>query len=217
VLACIANQSRVCKLKLMAAQSSHAPKLLQMEVGIEDCLHIEFEYDRARYHLNDVVVGKIYFLLVSAGGQWWRCHLDNMKMGSEKAWQNWRWSPHSHTHSKHTHTHTHARAHTHMRAPCSDRLHQTPGRPQVRIKLKHMEVEIRRKETVGAGASAHSELETLAKYEIMDGAPVRGESVPIRCAYEIMDGAPVLGESVPIRCAGPACLGQGVVWVCVGG
>lgn len=37
----------------------------QMEVGIEDCLHIEFEYDRARYHLRDVVVGKIYFLLVS--------------------------------------------------------------------------------------------------------------------------------------------------------
>ncbi|KAF5835363.1 vacuolar protein sorting-associated protein 26-domain-containing protein [Dunaliella salina] len=37
----------------------------QMEVGIEDCLHIEFEYDRARYHLQDVVVGKIYFLLVS--------------------------------------------------------------------------------------------------------------------------------------------------------
>lgn len=36
-----------------------------MEVGIEDCLHIEFEYDRARYHLRDVVVGKIYFLLVS--------------------------------------------------------------------------------------------------------------------------------------------------------
>eukprot|EP00983_Pelagomonas_calceolata_P037220 1136240-Pelagomonas_calceolata.AAC.17 len=38
---------------------------MQMEVGIEDCLHIEFEYDRARYHLQDVVVGKIYFLLVS--------------------------------------------------------------------------------------------------------------------------------------------------------
>jgi len=35
-----------------------------MEVGIEDCLHIEFEYDRAKYHLKDCVVGKIYFLLV---------------------------------------------------------------------------------------------------------------------------------------------------------
>ena len=37
----------------------------QMEVGIEDCLHIEFEYDKGRYHLKDTVVGKIYFLLVS--------------------------------------------------------------------------------------------------------------------------------------------------------
>lgn len=50
----------------------------------------------------------------------------------------------------------------------------------VRIKLKHMEIEIRRKETTGAGTAAHSETETLAKYEIMDGAPVRGESIPIR-------------------------------------
>lgn len=35
-----------------------------MEVGIEDCLHIEFEYDKSKYHLKDTVVGKIYFLLV---------------------------------------------------------------------------------------------------------------------------------------------------------
>lgn len=35
-----------------------------MEVGIEDCLHIEFEYDKAKYHLKDSVIGKIYFLLV---------------------------------------------------------------------------------------------------------------------------------------------------------
>jgi len=40
-------------------------KAVQMEVGIEDCLHIEFEYDKARYHLKDSVIGKIYFLLVS--------------------------------------------------------------------------------------------------------------------------------------------------------
>lgn len=35
-----------------------------MEVGIEDCLHIEFEYNKSKYHLKDVIVGKIYFLLV---------------------------------------------------------------------------------------------------------------------------------------------------------
>ena len=84
-----------------------------MEVGIEECLHIEFEYNKGSYHLKDTVVGKIYFLLV-------------------------------------------------------------------RIKLKHMELEIRRRETVGGGTSAKVETETVAKYEIMDGAPVRGEVIPIR-------------------------------------
>ena len=34
------------------------------QVGIEDCLHIEFEYNKSRYHLRDVVHGKIFFLLV---------------------------------------------------------------------------------------------------------------------------------------------------------
>lgn len=37
---------------------------IRMEVGIEQCLHIEFEYDKSKYHLNDVVIGKVYFLLV---------------------------------------------------------------------------------------------------------------------------------------------------------
>ena len=37
----------------------------QMEVGIEDCLHIEFEYDQGAYHLQDTVLGRIHFLLVS--------------------------------------------------------------------------------------------------------------------------------------------------------
>lgn len=86
---------------------------VKMEVGIEDCLHIEFEYSKGRYHLADTVVGKIYFLLV-------------------------------------------------------------------RIRLKHMEIEIRRRETTGSGNTSHHEMETIAKFEIMDGAPVRGENIPIR-------------------------------------
>ena len=53
----------------------------------------------------------------------------------------------------------------------------------VRIKLKHMEIEIRRRETIGSGSNARNESETLAKYEIMDGAPVRGENIPIRWAW----------------------------------
>jgi vacuolar protein sorting-associated protein 26 len=78
-----------------------------MEVGIEDCLHIEFEYNKSKYHLKDVIVGKIYFLLV-------------------------------------------------------------------RIKIKHMEIAILKKESTGNGPNIYAENETIAKYEIMDGAPVRG-------------------------------------------
>ncbi|KXZ45685.1 hypothetical protein GPECTOR_51g670 [Gonium pectorale] len=100
---------------------------IKMEVGIEDCLHIEFEYDKAKYHLRDVVVGKIYFLLV-------------------------------------------------------------------RIKLKYMEVEIRRKETTGSGNAAHNESDTIAKYEIMDGAPVRSESIPIRLYLTPYDLTPTYRE-----------------------
>uniref|UniRef100_A0A8C6SU78 VPS26, retromer complex component B n=1 Tax=Neogobius melanostomus TaxID=47308 RepID=A0A8C6SU78_9GOBI len=86
---------------------------IKMEVGIEDCLHIEFEYNKSKYHLKDVIVGKIYFLLV-------------------------------------------------------------------RIKIKHMEIDIIKRETTGTGPSVYHENDTIAKYEIMDGAPVRGESIPIR-------------------------------------
>ncbi|KAA3458949.1 vacuolar protein sorting-associated protein 26A-like [Gossypium australe] len=86
---------------------------IKMEVGIEDCLHIEFEYSKSKYHLKDVIIGKIYFLLV-------------------------------------------------------------------RIKLKNMELEIRRRESTGSGPNTYVETETLTKFELMDGAPVRGESIPIR-------------------------------------
>jgi hypothetical protein len=41
-----------------------ADSSVKLEVGIEDCLHIEFEYDHTRYHLSDVVTGKVNFLLV---------------------------------------------------------------------------------------------------------------------------------------------------------
>lgn len=94
---------------------------IKMEVGIEDCLHIEFEYNKSKYHLKDVIVGKIYFLLV-------------------------------------------------------------------RIKIKHMELAIIKRETTGTGPNTYNENETIAKYEIMDGAPVRGESIPIRlflAGYEL--------------------------------
>lgn len=100
--------------------TSPAPEInntIKMEVGIEECLHIEFEYDKAKYHLKDVVIGKIYFLLV-------------------------------------------------------------------RIKIKHMEVTVIKRETTGQGPSASTASDTVTKFEIMDGAPVRGESIPVRLFLE---------------------------------
>ena len=85
---------------------------IKMEVGIEDCLHIEFEYDKQKYHMKDCILGKIYFLLV-------------------------------------------------------------------RIKIKHMELAIIRRETV-PGSSGSTASDTVTKFEVMDGAPIRGESIPIR-------------------------------------
>lgn len=98
-----------------------------MEVGIEDCLHIEFEYNKSKYHLKDVIVGKIYFLLV-------------------------------------------------------------------RIKIKHMEISIIKRETTGSGPNTFTENETVAKYEIMDGAPVRGESIPIRVFLAGYDLTPTMRD-----------------------
>ncbi|XP_045466349.1 vacuolar protein sorting-associated protein 26B-like [Harmonia axyridis] len=100
---------------------------IKMEVGIEDCLHIEFEYNKSKYHLKDVIVGKIYFLLV-------------------------------------------------------------------RIKIKHMEIAIIKKETTGQGPNTFTENETIAKYEIMDGAPVRGESIPIRVFLAGYDLTPTMRD-----------------------
>ncbi|KAG5726767.1 hypothetical protein E4T56_gene1162 [Termitomyces sp. T112] len=44
----------------MSPDSNNA---IKVEVGIEDCLHIEFEYNKSKYHLKDIIVSKIYFLL----------------------------------------------------------------------------------------------------------------------------------------------------------
>lgn len=103
----------------------HSP--IKMEVGIEDCLHIEFEYNKSKYHLKDVTVGKIYFLLV-------------------------------------------------------------------RIKIKHMEIAIIKRETTGSGPNTFTENETIAKYEIMDGAPVKGESIPIRVFLAGYDLTPTMRD-----------------------
>ena len=72
---------------------------IKMDVGIEDCLHIEFEYSKSKYHLKDVIVGRIYFLLV-------------------------------------------------------------------RLKIKHMELSIIRRETTGSLPNQYNESETLVRFEV---------------------------------------------------
>ena len=60
----------------------------------------------------------------------------------------------------------------------------------VRIKIKHMELAVIRRETAGAGANTHSESENIVKYELMDGAPIKGECVPIRLFLSSLDLTP---------------------------
>lgn len=76
---------------------------IKMDVGIEDCLHIEFEYSKSKYHLKDVIVGRIYFLLV-------------------------------------------------------------------RLKIKHMELSIIRRETTGSAPNQYNESETLVRFEVCDSS-----------------------------------------------
>ncbi|KAI9878104.1 MAG: Vacuolar protein sorting-associated protein 26 [Pleopsidium flavum] len=95
---------------------------IKMDVGIEDCLHIEFEYSKSKYHLKDVIVGRIYFLLV-------------------------------------------------------------------RLKIKHMELSIIRRETTGAAPNQYNESETLVRFE-----RIAGETIPIRLFLGGFDLTPTFRE-----------------------
>lgn len=55
-----------------------------------------------------------------------------------------------------------------------------------------MEIAILKREAVGTGPNLFHENESIAKYEIMDGAPVKGI---FKTAYKIK----FKGESIPIR------------------
>jgi len=95
----------------------------RMEVGIEDCLHIEFEFARTKFHLKDVILGRIYFRLV-------------------------------------------------------------------RLKIKFMELCLQKVEATGTAPNVYREQETLTKYEIMDGVPVKGEVIPVRLYLGAFDLTP---------------------------
>jgi vacuolar protein sorting-associated protein 26 len=60
----------------------------------------------------------------------------------------------------------------------------------VRIKIKMMELAVIRREIAGSGSNMYTESENVVKYELMDGAPVKGECVPIRMFLSHLDLTP---------------------------
>ena len=125
---------------------------MKLEVGIEDCLHIEFEYDRTRYHLADVVTGRVHFLLVRIRIKFMELAVIRKETvnggGEEEGW-----------------------------------LHGAPSPSCTRGCAPHP----RRRPTVGA---ATNDTQTLTRFEIMDGCPVRGEVLPIRMHLAPLDLTP---------------------------
>ena len=59
-----------------------------------------------------------------------------------------------------------------------------------------MELSIIRRETTGAPPNQYNESETITKFEIMDGAPVKGTTYPA-CPDPVHDL--LSGETIPIR------------------
>ncbi|KAJ5067310.1 vacuolar protein sorting-associated protein [Anaeramoeba ignava] len=94
-----------------------------MEVGIQDCIHLQFEYTKSNFHLNDVLIGKVFYLLS-------------------------------------------------------------------RIKVNLMEISIIKREIIGRGEEIEYHNEVVGKFEIMNGTPVKGESIPIRMFLENLDLTP---------------------------
>ena len=48
---------------------------------------------------------------------------------------------------------------------------------------------------LGTGQNVYNETETITKYEIMDGAPVRGETIPIRLFLAGFDLSPTMRDA----------------------
>ncbi|KAL8620187.1 Vacuolar protein sorting-associated protein 26B [Nucella lapillus] len=163
---------------------------IKMEVGIEDCLHIEFEYNKSKYHLKDVIVGKIYFLLV-------RIKIRYMELAIVR-----RETTGAGTHPVVEWTGQGVGAVENILYHLKDVIVGKIYFLLVRIKIKHMELQIIKRETTGTGPNTFNENETIAKYEIMDGAPVRGESIPIRLflsGYELTPSMRDINKKFSVR------------------
>jgi len=61
------NYNKIKEEEFIVSNIGEAPtenKPIKMEVGIEECLHIEFEFNQSKFHLKDCILGKVYFNLV---------------------------------------------------------------------------------------------------------------------------------------------------------
>ena len=53
-----------------------------------------------------------------------------------------------------------------------------------------MELAVIRREAAGNGPNTYNESENVTKFELMDGAPVKGECIPIRMFLSTLDLTP---------------------------
>ena len=58
----IMREEEICVQNIGVEPELNPP--IKMEVGIEECLHIEFEFTRSKFHLKDCIVGLVRFNLV---------------------------------------------------------------------------------------------------------------------------------------------------------
>mmetsp|Transcript_41343 Transcript_41343/g.107061 ORF Transcript_41343/g.107061 Transcript_41343/m.107061 type:complete len:98 (+) Transcript_41343:860-1153(+) len=65
-----------------------------------------------------------------------------------------------------------------------------------------MEIEIRRRESTGSGVDVYTDSETITKFEVMDGAPAKGEIVPVRLflgGYDLTPTYKRVGDKYTVR------------------
>ncbi len=142
---------------------------IKLEVGIEDILHLEFEYDRSAYHLQDIVTGRIDFLLV-------RIKIKHMEIAV-------------------------IRRESVLPGPSG------PVAAPVVTSSSSSSGAAAAVTAPSAGpsnsAAATVESETLTRFEVMDGAPIKGERIPVRLHLSGLDVSPTLsnvGNVLSVRC-----------------
>ena len=194
--------------KSCCCASKYYPHISTFQVGIEDCLHIEFEYNKSkfvafythhlpflllshlkkiaknsfviavaltapilrflRYHLNDIVIGKIFFLLVKSWYRWIIVEAAAKLIGFGPFLLCFLGAG-AHKNQAHGVGNRQTRA-----GGVKTTDHSTSS---TRITLSAARAVLSTTHHVcRSGSNVITENETMSKFEIMDGAPVRGSA-----------------------------------------